>query len=301
MLFGTLITLLVFLVLFIHHSNKKIQQQVALIKIASQQIASQNLATPISTETRIKEFNTSLHAMEELRQSLKSSLSKKWNIQEQRKKDIVSLSHDIKTPLTAILGNTELLLEDDITLEQQDLLRGIYHAAIRTKSYVDVLQKTNQEEDFNQEKIDVTLQQIVEDVNQSLSPLVYSKEITLNYNYHPQKTVRCFDSLLTRALINIGENAIRHTSLGIVSFTITQDNNQTTFTVSDEGVGFSKEALTHATSMFWQQDKSRNQHYGIGLALVSHVATLHRGSLKLSNTNTGACVSQVIPNTDQKL
>lgn len=87
-------------------------------------------------------------------------------------------------------------------------------------------------EDFNQEKTDVTLQQIVEDVNQSLSPLVYSKEITLNYNYHPQKTVRCFDSLLTRALINIGENAIRHTSLGMVSFTITQDNNQTTFTVA---------------------------------------------------------------------
>lgn len=112
MLFGTLITLLVFLVLFIHHSNKKIQQQVALIKIASQ-----DLATPISTETRIKEFNTSLHAMEELRQSLKSSLSKEWNTQEQRKKDIASLSHDIKTPLTAILGNTELLLEDDITLE----------------------------------------------------------------------------------------------------------------------------------------------------------------------------------------
>lgn len=269
-----------------------------LVEKASQQIAQRELDSDIKTETGIVEFDHVLQSIDDMREALKESLVQQWETQQQRKQEIAALTHDINTPLTVINGNAELLLEDQLGNEQRQLIENIHDSGIKTKQYIELLQQISNFDVIQEEKVAVSLESIMEELTKTLSPLAKQKKITLTVrNESAVKTILVAPVMLMRALVNIGENAIRFTDSGDVTIKVQQAEQKIVFIVEDNGPGFSGEAILYAKEMFWQQDQSRtsDHNYGIGLSIVDRVAKFHNGQLKLENTNVGGKVTLILP------
>lgn len=289
---------ILFFLMFVRGMGRKLGDKLALVEAASDQIAQQNLDTRIDTFTGIQEFNHALKSMDKMRITLKDALIKQWESEQQRKQEIAALAHDIKTPLTIVNGNAELLLEDRLPQEQAKLVDAIHTAGLRAQQYVGALQQvTNLDVDSEQSE-PISVAKLLDELNAALSPLAKQKRITLDYVHgnalHP---ITVFPMMLTRALINIGENAIRFTHPdGKITLSVCQNETETLFRIQDQGPGFSISAILHAKEMFWQQEKSRTDHhnYGIGLSIADKVAKKHAGRLLLENTSQGGCVTLTI-------
>lgn len=295
---GITIVLLLFFSLFVRRTSKQLKAKLILVEKASQQIAQRELDSDIKTETGIVEFGHVLQSIDDMRGALKESLMQQWETQQQRKQEIAALTHDINTPLTVINGNAELLLEDQLGNEQRQLIENIHDSGIKTKQYIELLQQISNFDVIQEEKVAVSLESIMEELTKTLSPLAKQKKITLTVrNESAVKTILVAPVMLMRALVNIGENAIRFTDSGDVTIKVQQAEQKIVFIVEDNGPGFSGEAILHAKEMFWQQDQSRtsDHNYGIGLSIVDRVAKFHNGQLKLENTHVGGRVTLILP------
>jgi len=288
----------IYFLLFVRVMGRNLGKKLALVETASEQIAGQNLDIPIATSAGIKEFNHALQSMDNMRSALKDALIRQWDSEQQRKQEIAALAHDIKTPLTIINGNVELLLEDALEAEQATLVNSIYSAGMRAQQYVSALQQVSIIDIDNEEMEQMDVIPMLDELNAVLSPLAKDKSISLEYVYSGNlRQIMVYPSMLVRALINIVENAIRFTENGgHITISIFQNEQETLFSVQDQGPGFSKTAVHHAKEMFWQQDISRtgSQNYGIGLSIAEKVAQKHSGQLFLENTSQGGCVKFVI-------
>ena len=280
--------------------SRTLRRKLSLVEVATTQIAAQDLETPLQTASGIREFDQALLSMDGMRESLHASLVKQWESEQQRKEEIAALSHDLKTPLTVINGNAELLLEGALDDEQEFLARSILVAGSKTQQYVVALQQLSRIDAADKDLEQVEVASLVNDVVATLAPLAKQRQVLLEVLCsNALVPLKVYPFVLTCALMNMGENALRYAPEQThVVLVVTQTPETTMFSFDDEGPGFSAEAIEHAHEMFWQQDKSRTNrlHCGMGLAIVAKAATLHGGSLVLENTKKGARVTLVIKN-----
>lgn len=297
-LIGIAFILIAYFIWFTKKTSNYLQVKLALVEQASLQIAQENLDSKIDDSTDIMEFNHVLQSMEGMRVALKESLVQQWETQEQRKQEIAALTHDINTPLTVINGNAELLLEESLDSEQQQLVQHIYESGLKTKQYIDLLQQVSNFDVVHEEKEQISLEDVKEELAQVLSQLARQKEIALEVQLETMTTIVAAPTMLMRALVNLGENAIRYTEVGKVMIRMEKQHQKIFFVFEDNGPGFSSEALVHGKEMFWQQDQSRSDtsNYGIGLSIVERVAQYHKGELRLENTQKGGKVTLILSN-----
>lgn len=286
------IILVLFFILYSRWISRKLSRKLNLVEVASQQMMEQNLEESIDTQTGIREFNQALESMEDLRKELRTSLLNQWEMQQQQQQEIAALTHDIKTPLTIVNGNAELLLEGEgLEGEQRQLIQSILQAGGRAKRYVGGLQQLANFEILSETKEQLSVDSLVKELYETLMPLAQAKQVKLVCQIEkPIQPIVGSAIILIRALVCLGENAIRYTDKGEVVVRVYQTERMTHFIFEDQGPGFSDEALQHATKMFWQEDKSRTgtATYGIGLATVEKAAQLHGGKLILENMENGA-------------
>ena len=190
------------------------------------------------------------------------------------------------------------MLEESLDSEQQQLVQHIYESGLKTKQYIDLLQQVSNFDVVHEEKEQISLEDVKEELAQVLSQLAKQKEIALEVQSETMATIFAAPIMLMRALVNLGENAIRHTEVGKVLIRMEKQRQKFFFVFEDNGPGFSSEALMHGKEMFWQQDQSRSgtSNYGIGLSIVERVAQYHKGELRLENTQKGGKVTLILSN-----
>ncbi len=237
-LIGIALILISYFIWFTKKTSNYLQAKLALVEQASLQIAQENLDSKIDDSTDILEFNRVLQSMEGMRVALKESLVQQWETQEQRKQEIAALTHDINTPLTVINGNAELLLEESLDSEQQQLVQHIYESGIKTKQYIDLLQQVSNFDVVHEEKEQISLEDVKEELAQVLSQLAKQKEIALEVQSETMATIFAAPTMLMRALVNLGENAIRHTEVGKVLIRMEKQRQKFFFVFEDNGPGF---------------------------------------------------------------
>lgn len=288
------LSLSLFFLAYVRRISRKFSSPIEVVTTASEQIRQQDLDTPIAISSGLKEFDNALSSMEHMRQALKDSLSKQWSAEQQRRQEVAALAHDIKTPLTIVKGNSELLMEDHLTEEQTNLTESIHSAAKRAQEYIALLQQVSAMDAEQESAGQVTIDFILGEVCAALAPFAVQKQVSFEISDSKQlAAVTVYGAMLTRALINIGENAIRYTpENGRVEVGVTQNLNTTAFIITDGGNGFSQEALKHAKEMFWQDDKSRSGdgNFGMGLAIAAKAAEAHNGKLMIENCDRGGRV-----------
>lgn len=276
--------------------RKKIVQNLALFAQFSENIARQTLDfEPIHSE--INEFDDALQTMDTMRKTLAASLRSQWLAEQRRQLEIVALAHDLKTPLTLIKGYTALLLEDSLSVEQQNCVQIIEKNGNHAKDYVDLMLTASVGVDERSERVPVsTLTNKFATKAKEMSTLITTSQ-TINESQGLVCVVK-YDRLL-RMFTNIVRNAIEHTPNEgeiFVSFAI---KDQTTFQleVVDGGDGFSAAALQHACERFWREDRARKSdgHTGIGLWFANEVVTEHQGKLMVTNSTIGGKVCIELP------
>lgn len=278
-------------ILLTKHFAGLLRRDAALLTAAAQTIARQRLDTPLEGQTRVREFGQTLAAMEQLRVSLAQSLESQWAMEQQRQLELAALTHDLKTPLTVISGNAELLQEDHLEPTQQEMVDAIFRSAVRLQEYAGQLRAMTLPDAAPEVKETVALDTLAEGwkgIGQSLCAV---KQIGFVCGPVPAAEAEVYRASLDRAVSNLLDNAVRYTRPGgQVSLAVSVEQNTISIAVEDTGPGFSAEALAKGGQAFFTSDASRPQegHLGLGLFFVRQTARKHGGSLQLFNTGRGA-------------
>lgn len=275
--------------------SKKLKQNLLPILSATEKIQEQDLNFEIQL-TQISDFNSVLKTIDQLKSALSCSLKKQWDQEQQKNLQLSALDHDIKTPLTVIKGNAELLLESNLNEMDRQMIAYIQSGSDTIENYLDLLMYAVNSASLRIMKGAVSLNEFLHDICTEVQGLCRAKNITLVQNISTEcRSIYADRLLLKRAIINIIDNAICYSeSNSQIELSVSQDDNVLIFDVTDYGKGFSENGLKMATQEFFTEDLARaNHHYGLGLPFAKAVAEMHHGSLSITNhTQTkGATVS----------
>ncbi len=250
----------------------------------------------------IKEINSILEAMDKMRRELKASLKKQWEADQGRREQIAALAHDLKTPLTVIRGNAELLYDMDLTEEQAESAGFIEESSLQMQNYIKMLIELSKDAKLYRLRFQKnSLSAFLQDIGKTARGLCASRDIRFKPDVRSERKEFYGDvNLLSRALDNIISNAAEHSpSGGTVTMEVFDEKEYLAFSVSDNGKGFSGAALKYAVSQFYMDDASRSSklHFGIGLYAADTIAKQHGGVLILENREEcpGAKVTMKIP------
>lgn len=280
---------------------KKISKELNPLLEASEEIGKQNLDFQVK-KSNVQEFNAILDSLEKMKVGLSESLRTNWREEEKKRNQISALSHDIKTPVSIIKGNSELLGETNLTEEQQTYLNYIRKNTSRIDKYIQTLMlvnKSNQANELNFTQI--RAKEFVENIEK------LAKEFTSTYKLNLLEDINYDDDFLIvdlknfeRAFLNILSNGEEQSpKSSTIKLIICSKTDKLQISILDQGHGFTGEDLLYATDQFYQGDKSRHskENYGIGLFVAEQIIKMHRGSLILENRTDecGAKVSILLP------
>ena len=210
-------------------------------------------------------------------------------IDKSKKRLLVDISHDLKTPITSIQGFSKLLLEENITSEERDKFLKIIHSkAVYSAVLMKNLFALSKLEDSG---YNLSLAEL--DFNEWLRRLIVeyyeefqNKHFNLKLNISEYSIIFKFDKkLMKRAISNIFNNALNHnenyTSLKIESYL--KDNN-VIIKIGSDGAGIDKSISKTIFEPFVKSDNSNSSGSGLGLAITKKIIEKHGGSINLSSS-----------------
>ena len=219
-----------------------------------------------------------------------------------RKRFISDVSHELKTPLTVIMGNSELMLNADIEQKQQKiLLNATLDQAQRMNTLIADLISLNRVDTTKTIQRDkkVMVTDLKNQILTSLSSLRLKKDISFEFNIDSKKNILGSFSEVYSALENLVSNAFRYTDKGSISINWSIIKGQGVLSVTDSGIGIAKEHLTKITDRFYRVDTDRSRNSGgtgLGLAIVKNIMDHHNGSIEIkSDVSKGSTFSLVFP------
>lgn len=280
---------------------KNMRAQLSPLFEATAEVSKQNLDFEVG-HAKIKEFEDVLASFSDMKDNLKISLERQWKTEQTQKEQIAALAHDLKTPLTVIQGNADLLTETNLDDEQRLYAGYVVESSGQMQSYIQTLIDISRAAvgyKLHIESID--LPAFMQHLFGYMESLCRTKEIRLQMNTVSLPQMLKFDRvLIERAIMNVISNGLDYSPQGGTLYVDVQSNNGfVEISVTDEGTGFSKEALCHAQERFYMGDQSRNSklHFGMGLYITNSIMEQHNGQLILENSKEtgGAKVTMKLP------
>lgn len=244
----------------------------------------------------LREFSATLQAMQTMGRELTDSLQSQWRMEQQRAEQIAALTHDLKTPLSIIQGNADLLAEDALSADQQTQVEAILRGTDRAQQYLAALRTACAPSAAGETFPSHTL---VSELAETARALCAPAGVQLILNEQWQGTLCAAQGDLLRAAENLLDNAVRYTPRGgTVTLLVAKEKQDFILRVTDTGPGFTPEALAKAGEMLYT-DAARSDaaHQGLGLYFARKVAQSHGGVLVLSNLPAahGACAELRLP------
>ena len=280
---------------------KKLRLQLVPLFEATSEVAKQNLDFEVG-HSNIKEFEDVLISFSHMKESLKASLEQQWKAEQMQKEQIAALAHDLKTPLTVIQGNADLICETELDKEQRLYAEYISSSSEQMQLYIRTLIDISRAATGYQLYMeDIDLPAYIKQLREQIDALCQTKKIGLQVEIEHLPAVLSVDKLLLeRAIMNAVNNALDYSPQNSsISISMMGDNESLKISVTDAGPGFSQEDLLHAEEQFYMADRSRssNLHFGMGLFITKSIVQQHDGQLILSNSEKtgGAQVTISIP------
>jgi two-component system phosphate regulon sensor histidine kinase PhoR len=211
---------------------------------------------------------------------------------EQIRKDFVAnVSHEIKTPITAIQGFADTLLDGAIEDRENAVrfLRTIKANSERMNSLADDLMMISKIElgVIGVEKTDVDVEDAMKSVIATLNEKAAGKHLVLTTSVHPAlRKVSADRNRLIQILTNLIDNAIKFTESGGVTVGSAEEGERGYLFVEDTGIGVPKRHLPRLGERFYRVDPARSRKLGgtgLGLAIVKHLVKAHGWEMKIES------------------
>lgn len=218
-----------------------------------------------------------------------------------RREFSANVSHELKTPLTSILGYTEII--GNGLANESDIPKfadRIHKEAARLLTLIEDIIKLSQldEDELRAEFVPVELSELCQNVLQELSQKAEKAGVTLHFSGSEQ-TVSGFEPSLYEMIYNLCDNAIAYNKPGgsvNVSLEKTPED-KIRLTVRDTGIGIAEEHLGRVFERFYRVDKSHSKETGgtgLGLSIVKHAALMHDAKLSIESTPQVGTTVQIL-------
>jgi PAS domain S-box-containing protein len=201
------------------------------------------------------------------------------------------MSHEVKTPLNAIIGMADLLEETTLEREQQNYLAILRRASLNLYELMDdILNLARIESEFvNLEHLPFELESVVQRIRELQNPHAFRKGLSFHCVINGDVPLKLMGDpkALMQILMNLVGNAVKYTEKGFVTLRVGNDPRGSTpgallFSVSDTGIGIPSDKLDHIFERFTQVDSSLTRRYGgtgLGLAICKRLAELMGGEI----------------------
>lgn len=279
----------------------KLRMQLKPLTEATSEVAKQNLDFEVG-HSEIRELEEVLLSFAEMKDSLKKSLEKQWKAEQLQREQIAALAHDLKTPLTVIQGNVDLLREAELNEEQALYADYIGNSSEQMEQYIKALiEIARVTVGYQLQRAEFDLRAYIQYLESRIAGLCNIKGVRLQVIYSGMLPARITGDklLLERAILNVISNALDYSKRGdTLTVSVAGEGDFLQISVIDEGQGFSPEALLYGQEKFFMADNSRNSdlHFGMGLYITKTIVEQHGGRLILENTETaGAKVTILLP------
>ncbi len=226
-------------------------------------------------------------------------LAETRRLAEFRRDFIANVSHELKTPLTGILGAVELLDSPDASAlpddDRHELLAMLKRESTRLDALArDILALARLEDDARpaHEFVPADLADVLASAANRVRPRADKAGIRLVVEPAEPMVFDCDARLIEQALVNLADNAIRHSGSPEVTLSLAKRGDRAVFSVIDRGVGLTHHDQARIFERFYRVDKSHNRDgggTGLGLAIVKHVATLHGGDATVASEPGRGC------------
>lgn len=237
------------------------------------------------------ELNKIKDAFNFMTDKLDKSEKERLNIEESKKNMIRDISHDIKTPITSILGYSKAIVEkEDMTEEERDTyLKYIYNKTTRVDYLINELFKFVELDSPNY-KLNKVKRDYIEFIREVV--LLHYKDIEEKkfnlelYLCEDEILLEFDDKNMERAISNLIINAIKYnnenTTLKII---VKSEENRIITCIEDDGVGIEEDIRKYLFNEFVRGDKSRSSigGSGLGLAITKRIVELHGGSINVQS------------------
>lgn len=256
----------------------------------------------IKMDNEFKELANGFNLMSE---ALKIEKEENERLQQERNKLILHISHDLKNPLSAVLGYSDILTNDDkITDEErQEYLSIINRNSKRaTKIITDLFEFSlldSIDYKLNTKKVDVN--EVLREIVAYYIPELESKEFNYDFNISEEEYLINIDEVkFTRAISNLIDNAIKYneknTTLSVISV---KYNDGIEIRVADDGRGIKEEVRDTIFDAFVREDQARSSSTGgtgLGLAITKAIIEKHNGTIELVDSTKGTEYKIILKN-----
>lgn len=204
---------------------------------------------------------------------------------DQQRQFVADASHELKTPLSIIMANAELLQSDDLGQEEhQRFSKNILSMTYQMRSLVEnLLEMARLDNGTGKMPFStVDFSQLVSDAVLSFQLLYEEQEMGLSSRIPDGILLHGSEQHLYQVLDVLLDNALKYsTPHGTVSVTLSQSGRSCLLSVSGPGEPISKEDLKNIFKRFYRADKARamNGSYGLGLSIAESVVTAHKGKI----------------------
>lgn len=240
-------------------------------------------------------------AFESMKNELQKSYLQLWQMLAERKALTASIAHDLRTPLTVIMGYLDYLekvrqqqkLNDDILIST---VQNIKAATQRLERYATSIRNIEKIDDVKLNDRSFDLKKYLNELQREFTLIASKHHCIFQLQDLSVSSMICTDQeMFTKILENIFDNALRYCQI-MIKMTVYEDHDDFFVIIEDDGNGFSSQDLKNATSFFYSTSASHGG-FGIGLSICQILCKKMGGQLLLeNNSDRGAKVTVQIKN-----
>ena len=272
--------------------KRQLQKPIAILDYAAGEIADNNLDFKIAYDKE-DELGKLCASFEKMRQALQESNEEMWRQIEERKRLNAAFSHDLRTPLTVLKGQSELLRQyaPKMTTEKvSDISEMMHRHIVRLEEYVQTMGELQRLEDIEIVRQSVPMNGVCRQFREIGETVCNGKALFCEVMEDKHIDLNIDMAIVLRVYDNLLANAVRFAKKKIKVSAESRDG-YLYLTVSDDGSGFAGKDLENATKPFYKTVRETdNEHFGMGLNICKILCEKHGGYIRLSNRN-GAVVT----------
>lgn len=232
-----------------------------------------------------------------------TDITNQLKAQQMRSEFFTNASHELKTPITSIMGFAELINSDMVTPEKQkQYIERIHAESRRLADLLGDILKVSKLESSSADKSDYTQVKLLETAREivaMLMPQADKKHVSLSVS-GDEATFMASSAQMHELMENLLSNAVKYNKEnGSADITIKNENDTIQIIVSDTGIGIPDESKDRVFERFYRVDKSRSHSEGstgLGLAIVKHIVKSYGGNVSLeSKLGNGTKITVFLP------
>lgn len=286
-------------ILLSKHFAGKLNRQLDELRGITDKIAENDLEFQTSPSD-IREIDGVMKSLAHMKDALRTSLAIQWDMEQQKQEQLTMLTHDIKTPLTIIKGNAELLAESELSRENKECTDYILSNVGDIQKYLDRMKEVVYGIVPEYEEKCLSCKQLMEILWKAAVQVGTAEQIPVIMDRGEIESeielslIFCCPEGMIRAWKNILSNAVEYTdrNKGVsIGFYLHNENHgkYLSAVVCDYGHGFSRQDLKYADREFYSGDASRHdrKHQGLGLAIARRFLEEQGGRLEFGNHKDG--------------